>query len=143
MEREKERVSLEGGRVILVPYMNEHVPKYHEWMKDTALLQATGSEPLTLNQEYQMQLTRTQDPNKQTFIVLDKQLVVGEFNHGEPHVEGISSVPKLERERGQSVGAKSQRDLWKRKVKHIAEEAQSLKESLDRYDARNQKRVTK
>ncbi|KAM1244466.1 hypothetical protein ACFX1X_036253 [Malus domestica] len=47
-----------------------------------------GSEPLTLDQEYQMQLTWTQDPNKQTFIVLDKQLVVGEFNHGEPHVEG-------------------------------------------------------
>ncbi|KAL6287230.1 hypothetical protein ACE6H2_011620 [Prunus campanulata] len=89
MEQEKERVSLEGGRVILVPYMKEHVPKYHEWMQDPALLQATGSEPLTLDQEYQMQLTWTQDPNKQTFIVLDKQLVVGEFNHGQPHVEAM------------------------------------------------------
>ncbi|CAN6574146.1 hypothetical protein ACFX13_046577 [Malus domestica] len=89
MEREKEKVSLEGGRVILVPYMKEHVPKYHDWMKDPALLQATGSEPLTLDQEYQMQLTWTQDPNKQTFIVLDKQLVVGEFSHGEPHVEAM------------------------------------------------------
>ncbi|XP_068335483.1 GCN5-related N-acetyltransferase 9 [Pyrus communis] len=89
MEREKEKVSLEGGRVILVPYMKEHVPKYHDWMKDPALLQATGSEPLTLNQEYQMQLTWTQDPNKQTFIVLDKPLVVGEFSHGGPHVEAM------------------------------------------------------
>ncbi|KAM2015455.1 hypothetical protein FF2_045186 [Malus domestica] len=89
MDREKEKVSLEGGRVILVPYMKEHVPKYHDWMKDPALLQATGSEPLTLDQEYQMQLTWTQDPNKQTFIVLDKQLVVGEFSHGEPHVEAM------------------------------------------------------
>ncbi|KAB2612223.1 N-acetyltransferase 9-like protein [Pyrus ussuriensis x Pyrus communis] len=89
MEREKEKVSLEGGRVMLVPYMKEHVPKYHDWMKDPALLQATGSEPLTLDQEYQMQLTWTQDPNKQTFIVLDKQLVVGEFSHGEPHVEAM------------------------------------------------------
>ncbi|ONI18219.1 hypothetical protein PRUPE_3G202800 [Prunus persica] len=88
-EKEKDRVSLEGGRVILLPYMKEHVPKYHEWMQDPALLQATGSEPLTLDQEYQMQLTWTQDPNKQTFIVLDKQLVVGEFNHGQPHVEAM------------------------------------------------------
>ncbi|BBG99917.1 Acyl-CoA N-acyltransferases superfamily protein [Prunus dulcis] len=88
-EKEKDRVSLEGGRVILVPYMKEHVPKYHEWMQDPALLQATGSEPLTLDQEYQMQLTWTQDPNKQTFLVLDKQLVVGEFNHGQPHVEAM------------------------------------------------------
>lgn len=88
-EKEKDGVSLEGGRVILVPYMKEHVPKYHEWMQDPALLQATGSEPLTLDQEYQMQLTWTQDPNKQTFIVLDKQLAVGEFNHGRPHVEAM------------------------------------------------------
>ncbi|XP_048434166.1 N-acetyltransferase 9-like protein isoform X2 [Pyrus x bretschneideri] len=95
MEREKEKVSLEGGRVILVPYMKEHVPKYHDWMKDPALLQATGSEPLTLDQEYQMQLTWTQDPNKQTFIVLDKQLVVGEFSHGEPHVEGLGKESAL------------------------------------------------
>ena len=47
----------------MVPYMEAHVPKYHEWMQDPALLQATASEPLTLQQEFQMQLTWTQDPN--------------------------------------------------------------------------------
>ncbi|KAJ1394759.1 putative membrin-11-like [Sesbania bispinosa] len=40
-----------------------------------------------------------------------------------------------------SVAAKPQRDLWKRKVEQIAEEAESLKESLDKYNFRNQKRV--
>lgn len=59
----KNGVSLEGERVILVPYMEAHVPKYHQWMKDPALLQATGSEPLTLDQEYQMQQSWNQDPN--------------------------------------------------------------------------------
>ncbi|XP_054790305.1 uncharacterized protein LOC129295772 [Prosopis cineraria] len=87
-ERSKERVSLEGEKVILVPYTEAHVPKYHQWMQDPSLLEATGSEPLTLDQEYQMQLSWSQDPDKQTFIVLDKDLVVGEFTHGEPHVEG-------------------------------------------------------
>ncbi|KAF3443301.1 hypothetical protein FNV43_RR12983 [Rhamnella rubrinervis] len=82
-------VSLEGDRVILVPYMKEHVPKYHDWMQDQALLQATGSEPLTLDQEYRMQLSWNQDPCKQTFIVLEKGLVVGEFVHGDPHVEAM------------------------------------------------------
>ncbi|BFG25980.1 hypothetical protein CerSpe_122540 [Prunus speciosa] len=106
-EKEKERVSLEGGRVILVPYMKEHVPKYHEWMQDPALLQATGSEPLTLDQEYQMQLTWTQDPNKQTFIVLDKQLVVGEFNHGQPHVEEIEIMIAEPKSRGKGLGKES------------------------------------
>lgn len=56
------KVSVEGEKVILVPYMREHVPKYHEWMQDPLLLQATGSEPLTLEQEYEMQLSWTQDP---------------------------------------------------------------------------------
>ncbi|XP_030929650.1 N-acetyltransferase 9-like protein isoform X2 [Quercus lobata] len=86
---EKKRVSLEGKKVIMVPYMEAHVPKYHEWMQHPALLQATASEPLTLQQEFQMQLTWTQDPNKQTFIVLDREMVVGEFIHGDPHVEAM------------------------------------------------------
>ncbi|XP_015076705.1 N-acetyltransferase 9-like protein [Solanum pennellii] len=83
------KVSVEGEKVILVPYMREHVPKYHEWMQDPLLLQATGSEPLTLEQEYEMQLSWTQDPLKQTFIVLDRELIVGNFIHGEPHVEAM------------------------------------------------------
>ncbi|TKY57182.1 Membrin-11 protein [Spatholobus suberectus] len=41
-----------------------------------------------------------------------------------------------------SIAAKSQRDLWKsRKVEQIAEEAESLRESLDKYNLRNQKRM--
>uniref|UniRef100_M1BV20 N-acetyltransferase n=1 Tax=Solanum tuberosum TaxID=4113 RepID=M1BV20_SOLTU len=83
------KVSVEGEKVILVPYMREHVQKYHEWMQDPLLLQATGSEPLTLEQEYEMQLSWTQDPLKQTFIVLDRELIVGNFTHGEPHVEAM------------------------------------------------------
>ncbi|KAG2719469.1 hypothetical protein I3760_03G269100 [Carya illinoinensis] len=86
---EKKSVSLEGKKVIMVPYMEAHVPKYHEWMQDPALLQATGSEPLTLDQEFQMQLSWSQDPRKQTFIVLDKEMVVGDFIHGDPHVEAM------------------------------------------------------
>nr|XP_023929634.1 N-acetyltransferase 9-like protein [Quercus suber] len=76
---EKKRVSLEGKKVIMVPYMEAHVPKYHEWMQDPALLQATASEPFTLQHEFQMQLTWTQDSNKLTFIVLDREMFVGEF----------------------------------------------------------------
>ncbi|CAI0433181.1 unnamed protein product [Linum tenue] len=40
-----------------------------------------------------------------------------------------------------SIASKPQRDLWKRKVEQVAEEAESLKESLDRYFARNQRRM--
>ncbi|KAL1191815.1 GCN5-related N-acetyltransferase 9 [Cardamine amara subsp. amara] len=84
------KVSLEGKRVVLVPYMAEHVPKYHQWMQDTSLLEATGSEPLSLEQEYEMQLSWTQDPNKRTFIVLDKDFIKGDLAHGESHVEAMT-----------------------------------------------------
>ncbi|KAF5728636.1 membrin-11 [Tripterygium wilfordii] len=46
-----------------------------------------------------------------------------------------------------SIAAKPQRDLWKRQifssflVEQVAEEAESLKDSLDRYVSRNQKRI--
>lgn len=40
-----------------------------------------------------------------------------------------------------SIPAKSQRDLWKRKVEQVAEEVDSLKESLDRYLRWNQKQM--
>ncbi|KAF5799370.1 putative GOSR2/Membrin/Bos1 [Helianthus annuus] len=40
-----------------------------------------------------------------------------------------------------SVASKPQRDLWKRKVEQVAEEADSLRVSLDRYMQRQQKRL--
>ncbi|KAL9262444.1 Membrin-11-like protein [Drosera capensis] len=40
-----------------------------------------------------------------------------------------------------SVAVKSHRDLWRRKVEQVAEESESLKESLDRYFLRHQRRT--
>ncbi|KAG6533086.1 hypothetical protein ZIOFF_006947 [Zingiber officinale] len=89
--------SLEGEKVILVPYMREHVPTYHGWMQDPAILTATASEPLTLDQEYQVHSSWTHDPQRylvfvvveHTFIVLDKQLIQGGYVPGNPHVEAM------------------------------------------------------
>ncbi|KAG7640537.1 GNAT domain [Arabidopsis suecica] len=116
------KVSLEGKRVVLVPYMAEHVPKYHQWMQDSALLEATGSEPLSLEQEYEMQLSWTQDPNKRTFIVLDKDFVKGDLAHVEamtgdvniymndvddPKVAEVEIMIAEPRSRGKGLGKES------------------------------------
>ncbi|KAL6496389.1 hypothetical protein OROGR_029647 [Orobanche gracilis] len=40
-----------------------------------------------------------------------------------------------------SISSKPQRDLWKRKVEQVIEEADSFRASLDKYQSRRQKRV--
>lgn len=78
-----------GERALMVPYTREHVPRYHDWMQDPALLEATASEPLSLSQEFEVHRSWTLDPLKHTFIVLDKELIEGEFLPGNPHIEAM------------------------------------------------------
>ncbi len=47
--------------------------KYHEWMQDPTLLDATSSEPLTLQEEIQMQTSWREDDTKCTFIILARE----------------------------------------------------------------------
>ncbi|KAK9818749.1 hypothetical protein WJX74_008371 [Apatococcus lobatus] len=67
-----ENLQLTGRKVVLVPYCSEHVQQYHSWMSDPALLEATASEPLSLEEEYEMQKRWRVDPDKCTFIILDR-----------------------------------------------------------------------
>ncbi|CAD7077788.1 unnamed protein product [Hermetia illucens] len=68
-----ENIKLVGTKVILVPYEAKHVPKYHEWMKDPELQELTASEPLTIDEEYDMQKSWREDGDKCTFLVLSKE----------------------------------------------------------------------
>ncbi|XP_005998328.1 N-acetyltransferase 9 isoform X2 [Latimeria chalumnae] len=71
--RTNQNTLLEGKLAVLVPYNSSHVPRYHNWMKSEELQKLTASEPLTLEQEYEMQRSWREDADKCTFIVLDKQ----------------------------------------------------------------------
>lgn len=87
-----------GKDVVLVPYLREHVPRYHEWMQSDFLrgiivlrctrvlpcsfhkecihdygdTEMTASEPLSLDQEYAMQQSWREDADKLTFIVHER-----------------------------------------------------------------------
>ena len=49
--------------VSLVPYQKKFVEKYHHWMCDPEIQEQTASEPLTIEEEYDMQKTWLEDPH--------------------------------------------------------------------------------
>uniref|UniRef100_A0A914XQ94 N-acetyltransferase domain-containing protein n=1 Tax=Plectus sambesii TaxID=2011161 RepID=A0A914XQ94_9BILA len=71
--RENATTQLVGDKLILIPYLAEHVPKYHGWMQDEQLRAQTASEPLTLEEEYDMQRSWAEDADKCTFIILSRE----------------------------------------------------------------------
>uniref|UniRef100_A0A183BTQ0 N-acetyltransferase domain-containing protein n=1 Tax=Globodera pallida TaxID=36090 RepID=A0A183BTQ0_GLOPA len=65
--------SIVGDCAVLVPYCLKHVQKYHGWMGSEELRRETCSEALTLEEEEQMQRAWRDDPDKLTFIILDRR----------------------------------------------------------------------
>jgi tubulin N-terminal N-acetyltransferase len=46
---------IQGKRVRLVPYLEEHVPLYHFWLEDPEMPSLTCTETVTLQEEYEHQ----------------------------------------------------------------------------------------
>jgi RimJ/RimL family protein N-acetyltransferase len=78
--RINEALAVQGERCRLVPYRAHHVPAYHAWMQDPAMLEATASEPLTLEEEFRMCDSWREDADKCTFIVEVDGEPVGDVN---------------------------------------------------------------
>lgn len=70
--------------VVLVPYVEKHVARYHTWMQDPKLLELTASEPLTLEEEHENMKSWQEDPSKLTFILIDSSIspnyIIGDVN---------------------------------------------------------------
>ena len=81
-----------GEKVMLVPYREGHVIKYHRWMTDQELQRLTGSEPLNLEEEYQMQKAWRDSTDKCTFIILDKAAEIYEEAGQDQNTVEIASM---------------------------------------------------
>ncbi|KAF7960943.1 hypothetical protein EAE96_000614 [Botrytis aclada] len=84
-----EHTAVSTNKILLVPYEESHVITYHEWMKDEEIQQATASEPLSLEEEYDMQRSWRTDYDKLTFIIC-----LPEENHASQDIrKGVSDAP--------------------------------------------------
>ncbi|KAI1214648.1 GNAT domain-containing protein [Annulohypoxylon truncatum] len=91
--RVNQEVAVCGNSIILVPYEKHHVPTYHQWMEDEKLRQATASEPLTLNQEYEMQESWRTTCDKLTFIICEGAPFSGLEDELSPVIAGQVDIP--------------------------------------------------
>ncbi|KAK4138703.1 hypothetical protein BT67DRAFT_446751 [Trichocladium antarcticum] len=66
--RLNESTAVSTPKVLLVPYDRRHVLTYHAWMEDPAIQEATASERLTLDEEYENQASWRASHDKLTFI---------------------------------------------------------------------------
>ncbi|KAI3396455.1 hypothetical protein diail_12175 [Diaporthe ilicicola] len=65
------------GRVLFVPYDRHHVLRYHDWMSDPEIQEATASEPLTMEEEYENQQSWRESHDKLTFILCKPAAING------------------------------------------------------------------
>ena len=78
---------IQGPKVVLVPYRKHHVLKYHDWMAKPEIQELTSSEPLTLDEEYNMQKSWQEDQDKLTFIILSRSILDHESDMSGQSVE--------------------------------------------------------
>ncbi|KAJ4414539.1 hypothetical protein N0V85_003100 [Neurospora sp. IMI 360204] len=81
-------------RALLVPYESRHVPTYHQWMEDPAIQEATASERLTLEEEYENQQSWRSSHDKLTFIICQPVVTPGSAAPS-VHVGQVDSPQKM------------------------------------------------
>jgi RimJ/RimL family protein N-acetyltransferase len=75
-------IALSTPQILLVPYSSHHVPCYHSWMANPEIQELTASEPLSIEEEYEMQKSWRNDGDKLTFIICRPKVDGGKVVRG-------------------------------------------------------------
>ncbi|KAI0192181.1 acetyltransferase domain-containing protein [Astrocystis sublimbata] len=67
--RVNENTAVSTSKIVLVPYDARHVERYHAWMQNESLREATASDLLDLDEEYENQQSWRVAHDKLTFII--------------------------------------------------------------------------
>ncbi|KAI0457969.1 acetyltransferase domain-containing protein [Xylaria acuta] len=79
--RVNKNIAISASKILLVPYDAHHVDQYHQWMQNESLREATASDLLTLEEEYENQQSWRTAHDKLTFIVCQPSAMSG--NHAD------------------------------------------------------------
>jgi RimJ/RimL family protein N-acetyltransferase len=71
---------IEGTRIMLVPYLKEHVPLYHSWLSDPEMQTLTGTDPTTLQEEYEYQKDWDSSNDRITKLIEVDGVLIGDIN---------------------------------------------------------------
>ncbi|WKX99539.1 hypothetical protein Q1695_014429 [Nippostrongylus brasiliensis] len=110
--RLNENTKIIGEKVVLVPYEEKHVPNYHRWMEDAELRRLTGSERLSLEEEYEMQRNWRLDEDKLTFIILSKKRVDACCSEAESMVGDVNVFLQDEGQSGELEVMVAEKTEW-------------------------------
>ena len=72
--------AIQGARIKLVPYLEEHVPLYHSWLDDPEVQRQTCTEPVTLQEEYEYQREWTLREDRIIRLIEVDGVLIGDIN---------------------------------------------------------------
>lgn len=71
---------IQGTRVRLVLYLEEHVPLYHSWLSDPEMQRLTCTEPTTLQEEYEYQRDWNSRDDRIIKLIEADGVLIGDIN---------------------------------------------------------------
>lgn len=71
---------IQGTKIRLVPYLEEHVPSYHSWLNNQEMQRLTCTEPVSLQEEYEYQRNWNSKSDRMIRLIEADGVLIGDIN---------------------------------------------------------------